>query len=129
MGLGPAGSVHTLSLPNSELLTAKSLHNAIAEVLVEFGPAALVVGFFLLRPYGRALLSTRPTRQQISQMCLIAAAPMLSVSQSAGYISNYAFWLTAFIIWYPPIRRREPHSPVASQEAQKNAVPAALHLP
>lgn len=106
LGLGPAGSVYMLSLPNSELLTAKSLHNAIAEVLVEFGPVALWVGFFLFRPFGRALLSSRPSRQQISQMCLIAAAPMLAVSQSSGYISNYAFWLTAFLIWYPLSSRR-----------------------
>lgn len=102
LGLGPAGSVHTLSLPNSELLTAKSLHNAVAEVLVEFGPAALIAAFLLLRPYARALMQTRPSRLQIGQMCFIAAAPMLSVSQSAGFISNYAFWLAAFLLWCKP---------------------------
>lgn len=100
LGLGPAGSVYTLSLPNFELLTAKSLHNALAEIVVEFGPAALVIAFLILKPFGKALLSARPTQHQIGQMCLIAAAPMLSVSQSAGYISNYAFWLTAFVVWH-----------------------------
>lgn len=106
IGLGPAGSVYTLSLPNFELLTAKSLHNAVAEVLAEFGPATLLVGFFLLKPFWKALLSIRPTQQQIAQMCLVAAAPLLSVSQSAGYISNYAFWLTVFLIWCKPARWR-----------------------
>ncbi|WP_409846254.1 O-antigen ligase family protein [Roseateles asaccharophilus] len=101
LGLGPAGSVHTLSLPNFELLTAKSLHNAIAEVLIEFGPAALMLAFILLRPYAQALLSKRPTPHQMGLMCFVAAAPLLSVSQSSGYISNYAFWLTAYLIWSP----------------------------
>lgn len=99
-GLGPAGSVYTLSLPDSELRTAKSLHNAIAEFVVEFGPAALLVGIFLLRSYALALVNIRPSRHQIALLTFVAASPMLSVSQSSGYISNYAFWLTAFLIWH-----------------------------
>jgi hypothetical protein len=102
-GLGPAGTVHMLSMPNFELLSAKSLHNAIAELMVEFGPVALLLGLYLLRPLWRALVSTRPTQHQIGMICLLAGAPMLSLSQSSGYISNYAFWLTTFIIWHQPI--------------------------
>lgn len=123
LGLGPAGSVYTLSLPNYELLTAKSLHNAVAEILVEFGPAALVIAFLILRPYGRALLSVRPTQQQVGQMCLIAAAPMLSVSQSAGYISNYAFWLTAFLVWYPTTGTRLAVRPVPQSRLPQEPLP------
>jgi hypothetical protein len=100
-GLGPGGSVYNLSLPDHELLTAKSLHNAIAEIYFEFGLASLLVFYLLLKPFMRALLTKRPTSQQICLMCLVAASPLLSVSQSSGYISNYAFWLTAFLIWYP----------------------------
>lgn len=100
IGLGPAGSVYTLSLPGSELRTAKSLHNAIAEFVVEFGPVALLVGSFLLRPYARALVHIRPSRYQIALMTFFGALPLMSVSQSSGYISNYAFWLTAFLMWY-----------------------------
>jgi hypothetical protein len=105
-GLGAAGSVYTLSLPDSELRTAKSLHNAIAEFVVEFGPAALLVGIFLLRPYARALLNICPSRHQIALLTFVAASPMLSVSQSSGYISNYAFWLTAFLIWHAHVWQR-----------------------
>lgn len=101
LGLGPAGSVYNLSLPNYELLTAKSLHNAIAEILVEFGPVALVFFYLLLRPFNNVLVSQRLSSQQICLVCFVAASPLLSVSQSSGFISNYAFWLSAFLIWYP----------------------------
>lgn len=101
LGLGPAGSVYNLSLPNNELLTAKSLHNAIAEIFFEFGLFALVLFLMLLRPLKKAIFSHRLSSQQICLVCFFAASPLLSVSQSSGFISNYAFWLTAFLIWYP----------------------------
>lgn len=101
MGLGPAGSVHALSLPEYELVTAKSLHNALAEMVIEFGPVALLVGFFLLAPALRGLAATRPSLKDRGRLLLLAATPLLSVSQSSGFISNYAFWLTAFLIWWP----------------------------
>lgn len=102
LGLGPAGSIYILSLPNTELLSAKSLHNAIAEFIVEFGPVAVILGYFMLRPLLRALFTISPTNQQMVMISFAVAAPMLSVSQSSGYISNYAFWLTAFLIWRTP---------------------------
>lgn len=90
-GLGPAGSVYNLTLPNYEILTAKSLHNAVAEVFFEFGPIALILFYLLLRPFRFALMSHRPSSQQVCIICFIAASPLLSVSQSSGFISNYAF--------------------------------------
>lgn len=101
LGLGPAGSVYNLSLPNHELLSAKSLHNAIAEIFVEFGPFAILIFCLLLLPLKQALLSEKVSSHQVCLVCFVAASPLLSVSQSSGFISNYAFWLTAFLIWYP----------------------------
>jgi hypothetical protein len=100
-GLGPAGSVYALSLPQYELVTAKSLHNALAEMVIEFGPAALLVGVFLLSPVLRGLTAKRQSSMDRGRLLLFAASPLLSVSQSSGFISNYAFWLTAFLIWWP----------------------------
>ena len=100
-GLGPAGSVYNLTLPNYEILTAKSLHNAVAEVFFEFGPITLILFYLLLRPFRFALMSHRPSSQQVCIICFVAASPLLSVSQSSGFVSNYAFWLCAFLIWYP----------------------------
>jgi hypothetical protein len=101
LGLGPAGSVYALSLPQYELVTAKSLHNALAEMVIEFGPVALLVGVFLLAPVLRGLAAKRPSSMDRGRLLLFAASPLLSVSQSSGFISNYAFWLTAFLIWWP----------------------------
>jgi hypothetical protein len=105
MGLGPGGSVYALSLPQYELFTAQSLHNALAEVVIEFGPVALFVGLPLLAPVIRALAAHKPTPKDRGRLLLFAAIPLLSVSQSSGFISNYAFWITAFLIWWP---LREP---------------------
>jgi hypothetical protein len=101
LGLGPGGSVYALSLPQYELVTAQSLHNALAEMAIEFGPAAVLVGIFVLAPLLRGLAAKRPSTADRGRLLLIAASPLLSVSQSSGFISNYAFWLTAFLIWWP----------------------------
>lgn len=101
LGLGPAGSVQALSLPQYDLITAKSLHNAIAEVFIEFGPLAMLGMLLLLPPVVRALKARRPMAADRGRLMLFVAAPMLSVSQSSGFISNYAFWLTVFLIWWP----------------------------
>lgn len=103
IGLGPGGSVYLLSQSNFELLTAKSLHNAIAEFLVEFGMVGLFALIYVaLPPLKRALRSTDSGRAEISKIAFTLAAPFLSVSQSSGFISNYAFWLAAFLIWVAP---------------------------
>jgi hypothetical protein len=124
LGLGPAGSVHTLAQPEFELLTAKSLHNALAEFIVEFGPAALVVIGVVCWPALRSLFSRALSPTQHGRVLLLVAAPLLSVSQSSGFISNYAFWLVAFVVWHGVgAQRREfgamrsPWTPRPSTEA------------
>lgn len=99
LGLGPGGTVYMLSLPDYELLTAKSLHNALAEFFFEFGPVALLVMYFAFRKFWSALVSIRPSAHQKAILAFVAAAPLLSVSQSSGFISNYSFWLTVFLVW------------------------------
>lgn len=100
LGLGPGGSVYLLSLSNFELLTAKSLHNALAEFIVEFGvvgAAVCILGLAL--PAFKALRKSSPNRHDAMRVAFFVAMPLLSVSQSSGFISNYAFWLTAFLVW------------------------------
>ena len=100
LGLGPGGSVYLLSLSNYELLTAKSLHNAVAEFIVEFGIVGAIICFaVLVRPAFRALQENTPSRHDAMKVAFFVATPMFSVSQSSGFISNYAFWLTAFLVW------------------------------
>lgn len=109
MGLGPGGTVYALTLPQYELVTAKSLHNALAEIVIEFGPVAVLVGLIVLVPVWRGLTVKRPSSMDRARLMLFAAAPLLSVSQSSGFISNYAFWLTAYLIWWPS--RKPRHRP------------------
>lgn len=100
LGLGPGGTVYLLSMSNFELLTAKSVHNAIAEFVVEFGFVGLIVCVLGLgRPIVKTLRSVTPNRFDAVKVAFFVAIPFFAVSQSSGFISNYAFWLTAFLIW------------------------------
>lgn len=99
-GLGPGGSVHILTLPAYELLTAKSLHNAIAELFVDFGPIFIVLAAMFVLPVLSEMASRRPLAQRSTgRALLLLCAPFLAVSQSSGYISNYAFWIAAYLVW------------------------------
>jgi hypothetical protein len=103
LGLGPGGSVHVLALPRYELLTAKSLHNALAELFVDFG--VVFLGLFLVfaaRCLWPIVKSSRVSVRDASRAALFVALPFMSVSQSSGYISNYAFWIAAFLVWNGP---------------------------
>lgn len=104
LGLGQGGSVYALSLPKYEVLTAKSLHNMIAEWLIDFGPIALLSLIFLYIKYLPLLLIKKPSVVQIQILLFLCAIPLLGLSQSAGYVSNYAFWLVVFLIFYFPPR-------------------------
>lgn len=100
LGLGPGGTVYLLSMSNFELLTAKSVHNAVAEFIFEFGWIGMMVCIFSLgRPILRTLRADTPGRHDAIKVAFFIAVPFFAVSQSAGFISNYAFWLTAFLIW------------------------------
>jgi hypothetical protein len=129
LGLGPGGTVHTLALPQFEIATTKSLHNALAEVALEFGPVALLGFCLMLPPLVRALVARRPDATERGRLMLAAAAPMLAVSQSSGFISNYAFWLTAFLICWPAVAgdrrvKRRPAEP-ATHASPPGAVTVA----
>lgn len=100
LGLGQGGSVYTLSLPQYEVLTAKSLHNAIGEWLVDFGPVAFLFLIYFYQKYFRLFFIRKLSTAQIRILVLLCVSPLLSVSQSAGYISNYSFWIIFFLCFY-----------------------------
>jgi hypothetical protein len=99
LGLGPGGSVHVLTLPQYELLTAKSLHNAVAELVIDLGPWFLLP-FILATAHVVAAAARRgASTRSVARLSLLVGLPFLAVSQSSGYISNYAFWVAAYLIW------------------------------
>lgn len=103
LGLGPGGSVYVLSLPRYELLTAMSLHNAVAELAIDLGPVfALPLLIVLLRVIARVSRRGAYDTRDVARAAMVIALPFLAVSQSSGYISNYAFWVAAYLAWHMP---------------------------
>lgn len=100
LGLGPGGTVHVLTMPQYDAMTAQSLHNAIAELVFDLGPAFYIpfaVIFALL--LARYLLAERLGQADLGRFTFLLCLPLLSIVQSSGYISNYAFWATAVLIF------------------------------
>jgi hypothetical protein len=113
LGLGPGGSVYVLSLPQYELLTAQSLHNAVAELAIDLGPVFTVpLLIVLLRVIARVCRRSSYDTRDVARAAMVIALPFLAVSQSSGYISNYAFWIAAYLVWHmpamPAVRQRVP---------------------
>jgi hypothetical protein len=127
LGLGPGGSVYVLSLPQYELLTAKSLHNALAELVIDLGPAfAIPVLIVLLRVLARVCRRRAYDTRDVARATLVIALPFLAVSQSSGYISNYAFWIAAYLAWYMPAPATARVAPRRAAEIAPTAMsPAA----
>lgn len=100
LGLGPGGSVHILTWPEYDAFTAESLHNAIAELMVDLGPVffILFVAWYAKEMY-LLLCSTELSMPRLRWLAFLLSAAPLSVIQSSGYISNYGFWAVAAYVW------------------------------
>lgn len=101
-GLGPGGSTYLLSLPEHKLVTAESLHNAMAEFAVEFGVLFLVpLGIWVVR-LGSKMMSPEPSRGDMARFAFLCGLPFLGATQSSGFISNYAFWMILYLVMFMP---------------------------
>lgn len=98
LGMGPGGSTFVLSLPENRLVTAESMHNAVAELAVEMGIVFLIpLGWWVYKVCA-PMMQLSPSRRHFARFAFLCGLPFLSVTQSSGYISNYAFWLTLYLI-------------------------------
>jgi len=100
LGLGPGGSVQALSKEGNLLYSAKSLHNGLAELFFELGPVfilpfMIIVSINVIRLIGRPRLS----KEDAAVFTLIVSLPLMAMVQSAGFMSNYAFWTCAATVW------------------------------
>ncbi|MEO7157615.1 MAG: hypothetical protein ABI039_08645 [Vicinamibacterales bacterium] len=103
LGLGPGGSVHVLTLPNYELSSAKSLHNAVAELAVDLGPVFVIPALLTVLGVLRRLKHAEGLdSRDAARAAMLLSLPFLAVSQSSGYISNYGFWIAAYLLWNQP---------------------------
>ncbi|WP_156464181.1 hypothetical protein [Devosia sp. Leaf420] len=98
LGMGPGGTVHVLTMPQYDAMTAQSLHNAIAELVFDLGPAFYIpfAAVFALM-LTRYLLAERLEPAELGRFTFLLCLPLLSIIQSSGYISNYAFWAAAVL--------------------------------
>lgn len=105
LGIGPGGSRYVLTLPQYPTYNAETMHNAIGELSVEMG-VLFIVPLLVAAGYVISLMfKPETTRAEMAQVALLASAPLLSLSQSGGYISNYAFWIVFYLIVRGQIRK------------------------
>lgn len=97
-GFGPGGSTYLLSLPENRLVTAESLHNAVAELLFELGYVFLFPFVLWIYRVIKPLAGTTPTRAELARFAFLCGLPFLSVTQSSGFISNYAAWTVIYLV-------------------------------
>lgn len=102
LGLGPGGSTYVLSLPENRLATAESMHNGVAELGVEMGMVFLIpLGLWVYKVCFR-MMQVRPSRGDLARFAFLCGLPFLSVTQSSGFISNYATWMVVFLFVAAP---------------------------
>lgn len=100
LGFGPGGTTAVLKKEENFLVSAQTIHNALAELAFDFGPAFIVP--FVLAVGGsifRIARYPRPSKDQYALLSLILSLVPMAMIQSGGFISNYGFWMCATVIW------------------------------
>lgn len=100
LGIGWGNSVYMLTLPQYKLLTAKSMHNILAQFLCEFGFLAILVYMYVLNRLSFQL--KRVNKNWISFLKIVYAISFIFISSqsSIGILSNYMLWaITIYIIF------------------------------
>lgn len=85
-GIGPGNATRMFELPEYTLEGAQSMHNFVAQTIVEFG--WLMIALILL--FIKSLFSERRSRVMTVYVVTVALA---SLSQSEGLFSNYYFFV------------------------------------
>ncbi|NBH74048.1 O-antigen ligase domain-containing protein [Clostridiaceae bacterium] len=100
LGIGWGNSVYMLTLPQYTLLTAKSMHNILAQFLCEFGFLAILAYTYVL---GRLFFHIKKANKNwISFLKVVYAISFIFISSqsSIGILSNYMLWaITIYIIF------------------------------
>lgn len=109
LGMGAGASIEVLKLDYYSTSSAKSLHNFLLEWLVEFGWLAVILYILVFILFYRSLKKIN-TPAPIELVVILPSIPLLSVSQSSGYISNYLFWAIIFYVFiktiYSPLNKK-----------------------
>jgi hypothetical protein len=97
MGIGPGNATTMLELPEYLLISAKSMHNFIAQVFVEYGWLIVVLLFYgAVTGYNyRRRIGIKVSADRKLYIYLVTVA-LASLSQSEGLFSNYFFFVSLF---------------------------------
>lgn len=90
-GIGPGNATRMfIEVPEYSLATAQSMHNFVAQFLVEYGWLAISILIFLIVNIGKG------SKVRLAWVYL-ATIMLASLSQSEGLFSNYYFFVSAFV--------------------------------
>lgn len=97
LGIGPGNATTMLDLPEYYLISAKSMHNFVAQIFVEYGWLMLLgmlYSFLIVYNYRRRI-GIPAAKDHILYTYLLTAA-LASLSQSEAIFSNYYFFIAFF---------------------------------
>jgi hypothetical protein len=98
-GLGAGGSWLVLSLPQYELGGARSPHNALLQLTVDFGYPVLLGYSYLMYWALRKLFTPMITESQRLKVIAVLSFPLLGLSQSGAIVTNYFCFGVLCFIW------------------------------
>lgn len=96
-GVGPGNGTLLFEQPEYFLRTAQSMHNFVAQIIVEYGWLMLIaLTYFLLKSYNfRRRLNIRIKDDRLLYIYVVTMI-LASLTQSEGLFSNYYFFVSVF---------------------------------
>jgi hypothetical protein len=96
-GIGPGNATAMLELPEYFLISAKSMHNFIAQIFVEYGWLMLfTIIFALYKAYNYRRRAGIKSKHDAKLYIYLVTAALASLSQSEGLFTNYYFFVALF---------------------------------
>lgn len=125
-GIGWGNSVQMLQMPQYHLVTAKSMHNIIAQFLAEFGFFAIGCYVLIFIWLFKSLKNTEKQSINIMKIAFAVSFVLISSQSSVGILSNYYTWLVVFYIALS-YRRREGRQTVIADTYEPETVGQLVH--
>lgn len=96
-GIGPGNGTLLFEQPEYYLVTAQSMHNFVAQIIVEYGWLMLIaLAYFIVKSYNiRRRLDIRVKDDRLLYIYFVTMS-LASLTQSEGLFSNYYFFVSVF---------------------------------
>lgn len=93
IGIGLGNSVYMLSMPQYKLLTAKSMHNFIFQMVTEMGVVFISLLIYMILEQIKMYKQLEKKNINALKISISMAFVFLSSQSSIGIFSNYYFWI------------------------------------